>query len=68
MHRHPFDPVSFIAGVVFVGLGVASLAGADLDPNGLRWLIPVVLMSLGVALLLPLLRGPDDRGSAGMDG
>ncbi len=60
MHRHPFDPVSFIAGVVFVGLGVASFAGASLVPRDLRWLVPVVLMSLGVALLLPLVRGPDD--------
>lgn len=54
MHRHSFDPVSFISGAVFLGLGLVSLVGADLDPGDLRWLVPIALILLGVALLLPL--------------
>lgn len=60
MHRHPFDPVSFVVGIVFLALGLASLGGADLGPGTLRWLVPIVLIVLGVALLLPLLRTPRD--------
>lgn len=56
MDRHPFDAVSFVAGAIFLGLGLASLVGADVDPGALRWLFPIVFILLGLALLLPLAR------------
>ena len=61
MRRHAFDPTSFIAGAVFVTIGVVfALAG---DPWRLlavgidwRWLAPVVLIGIGAAILLPVVR------------
>ncbi len=61
MQRHPFDPFSFIAGVIFVGLGLASLWGADLGLAEMRWALPIVLIVLGMALLLPLGRTMRDH-------
>ncbi len=60
MNRHPFDPAAFGAGVVFGGLGLATLGAADLDLGELRWLVPIVLIVMGVALLLPVC-GADDE-------
>ncbi len=61
MGRHSFDPVSFVAGAVFLGLGLASLVGIDLDPSHLRWAFPILLILLGLALLLPLRPASRDR-------
>ncbi|MFN2557649.1 MAG: hypothetical protein ABR592_12450 [Nitriliruptorales bacterium] len=65
MHRHPFDPISFVAGAIFLGLGLASLVGVDLDPDKLRWLVPIVLILLGLTLLLPLRPTSRNRGEKG---
>ncbi len=65
MDRHPFDPVSFVAGAVFLGLGLASLVGVHLDPGQLRWAFPILLILLGLALLLPLRPISRDRGERG---
>jgi hypothetical protein len=47
--RHRFDLLSFVAGVVFVGLGAAFLAaGADVVDQA-QWLWPAVLLVLGAA-------------------
>lgn len=61
MRRHAFDPTSFIAGAVFVTIGLV-FALAD-DPWHLfavgidwRWLGPVVLIGIGAAILLPVVR------------
>lgn len=50
MKRHPFDPTSFIFGVVFGGAATAYLLAEQLawDIDG-RWVLPVALMVLGVA-------------------
>jgi hypothetical protein len=59
MKRHPFDVLSFTAGAVFVGLGVAFLsAGADVVGNA-GWLWPVLLVALGAAGLVSALRRDD---------
>jgi hypothetical protein len=48
--RHDVDPTSLVAGFVFVIIGaiylVAALTDSDLDA---RWLLPVLLIGLGIA-------------------
>jgi hypothetical protein len=60
MKRHDFDPISLVAGVLFTGLGIASLTGSvryeDLD---LSWVWPLTIAALGLALLI----GAVERGS-----
>lgn len=75
MTRHRFDPFSFIAGAVSVGIAVAVLAGAvRIELVDLRFAGPVLVLVLGLALLLgggrdralPVEAGaaePEDRGS-----
>jgi hypothetical protein len=50
VRKHSFDLVSFIAGLLFIGLAVAYVVGAytdiRLDP---RLVFPVLLVGLGVA-------------------
>jgi len=53
MQRHDLDPFSFVAGLLFSGLGVLFL----LDQAGsitmqARWVWPLMLIALGVAGLL----------------
>jgi hypothetical protein len=56
MKRHPFDVLSFTAGAIFVGLGVAFLsAGADVVGNA-SWVWPLLLLALGAAGLATTLR------------
>ena len=56
MNRHPFDVLSFVAGTVFVILGVAfATAGSDVVDQA-RWLWPAILISLGAAGLAAALR------------
>jgi F0F1-type ATP synthase assembly protein I len=56
MSRHPFDLLSFVAGVVFVGLGVGfATAGADVVQHG-HWLLPGSLLVLGAAGVASVLR------------
>ena len=56
MRRHRFDVLSFVAGAVFVGLGIAFLAtGGDVVDEA-RWLWPALLLTLGAAGLLSTLR------------
>lgn len=50
MRKHPFDLLSFIAGLLFVGLATAYIVGAysdvRLEP---QYVFPLVLVVLGVA-------------------
>ncbi len=53
MKRHPFDPVAFIFGLIFLAVGVP-MAFSD---RGLtlfegRWIAPAVLIIAGVVVLL----------------
>ncbi|MCU1374078.1 MAG: hypothetical protein JWO68_1364 [Actinomycetia bacterium] len=60
MTRPPFDVLSFTAGAVFIGLGVAFMAaGADVIDNA-RWVWPVLLVALGAAGLVSALRRDED--------
>ncbi len=53
MRRHEANLTGLVAGLLFIGLGVYGLAvGPDRLADALRWLWPVTLLGLGVALLL----------------
>ena len=59
MKRHRFDPVSFVWGALFAGLGVAVLNNA-ISPR-LLWLHsfwPFLVVVVGLAILSSLRRGP----------
>lgn len=49
MNRHNPDPVSFVAGLVFVLIGTSYLLTDRLDLGGAQWLLPFALIGLGVA-------------------
>ena len=52
MNRHPFDPVSFLFGLLFAGLGLIFLFGDfNLLELGWRWIWPVPVLFLGALLL-----------------
>jgi hypothetical protein len=59
MKRHPFDVLSFIAGTLFVVLGVAfATEGSDVVDQA-KWIWPAMLLSLGAAGLAAALRQGD---------
>src|SRR4051794_19911180 len=52
MRRHEANLTGLVAGLLFIGLGVFGLtAGPDRLADALRWLWPITLLGLGVALL-----------------
>jgi hypothetical protein len=60
MHRHPFDPVAFIFGAMFVLVAMLGLLDPDVVRSlDLRVLLPGALIAIGGTLLL---------GSLGRDG
>jgi hypothetical protein len=61
MPRHDLDPVSLMAGLLFLDLAAVFLL-IDLTSLAIdgRWIGPIVLISVGAAGLLSTLRG---RGS-----
>ena len=53
MRRHRTDFTALLAGVLFAGIGATELAaGADHFADSLRWVWPIALLTLGVAMLL----------------
>lgn len=61
MHPHRLDPVSLIAGLVFVLVGITHLLGGSLATwFGVLRIWPLVLVAAGVAVLAGVLRRPDD--------
>jgi chloramphenicol 3-O-phosphotransferase len=52
MRRHEANISALLSGLLFIGLGVYALAvGSDRLGDALRWVWPVLLLGLGVALL-----------------
>jgi hypothetical protein len=52
MKRHEFDPVSFVFGLVFVGIGLtAALADEDVTFLEARWVWPALLVAAGLGVL-----------------
>ncbi len=60
MQRHDFDPIAFLFGVVFTGLGVLFMIGRVEVLNHAHWLWPGLLVLLGLAVLV----GARGRGGA----
>ena len=54
MRRHELDPVSLVFGLAFTGLGLLFLAGRVDLAYRLRWMWPVLLLAVGLAILLDL--------------
>ncbi len=51
MNRHGLDPLSLVAGAVFMALGLAYLAGGRGAELAAVWGWPVLAVGLGVGLL-----------------
>ena len=51
MRRHELDPISLVFGVAFTGLGLLLLTGRVDAAVRLRWIWPLLLLGLGVAIL-----------------
>jgi hypothetical protein len=56
---HPFDPVSFVLGLMAVASGLIVLAGGNLIEQA-RILLPLGLIAFGIAVLVRL--GGDRAG------
>jgi hypothetical protein len=56
MRRHELDPVSLTFGFAFSGLGLLFLLGRADQAIRLRWIWPVLLLAVGVAILLDVAR------------
>jgi cytochrome c-type biogenesis protein CcmH/NrfF len=53
VQRHRADVTSLLSGLLFLGVGTTALvAGSDHFADALRWVWPVTLLILGVALLV----------------
>ena len=61
MRRHDLDLFSLVTGLVFVGIALGHIldVGTDFDLDG-QWIVPVVLVALGVAGLAGILRPEDE--------
>ena len=64
--RHEANLTSLVAGMLFVGIGIFGLAVTpDRLADSLRWLWPILLIGLGVALLVR--RAPSGRENGTSD-
>jgi hypothetical protein len=57
MRRHELDPVSGVFGFAFTALGLLFLLGQADQALRLRWIWPLLLLVLGVAILFDIARG-----------
>ncbi|MEY2453471.1 MAG: hypothetical protein QOD92_3045 [Acidimicrobiaceae bacterium] len=52
MRRHDANVTGLVSGLLFIGVGIYGLSvGSDQLADALRWLWPITLLGLGVALL-----------------
>ena len=63
MRRHDFDPIAFVFGLAFTGLGLLFLVGKFDVFNHARWVWPGLLVVLGLAVLV----GARGRGAHGAE-
>jgi len=65
MTRHPVDLLSFVTGLLVLGLGLLLLSGG-LGGLALEWVGPAVAIGLGVLIIFAARpeRRPDEGGSA----
>jgi len=62
MYRHRFDPISFIFGLMFVGLAFIAPAREWFPTEFGRWIVPgaVLLLGIGLAVSAVASRRPDE--------
>jgi hypothetical protein len=65
MKRHPLDTISLVFGLLFAGFGLTFLIATDpwdlvFDSVNFGWLLPIVVLAGGAALLVSALR-PDAK-------
>jgi len=68
MRRHRFDPISFVFGVLFTVFALAGLADVALPyVFDVRWLVPSLLVVVGLVLLVSSARsgGRDEAAEEG---
>ncbi len=64
MYRHPTDLLSLVSGLLLGGAAVATVLDTDLPWLEARWVGPLVLILIGIALLIPMARrGEPTRGA-----
>jgi hypothetical protein len=52
MHRHHFDALSFVFGLLFIGLAFLAPAREWLPSETARWIIPGAVLLLGAGLAI----------------
>jgi hypothetical protein len=57
MKKHTFDPLSFVAGAIFLMIAAAAVLNTNLDYELSGWVLPASVLVLGVGLLAASLRG-----------
>ena len=69
MRRHSANLTGLLSGLLFVGVGAYALtAGPDRLADALRWVWPIMLLGLGVALLAGSSRQNRTRDEVGPEG
>jgi hypothetical protein len=59
VRRHELDPVSLVAGLLFLVVAVVHISARSTDTDlSARWMVPTVLVLLGVLGLLSAVRSP----------
>jgi hypothetical protein len=61
--RHRFDPIAFVLGCLAIAAAAVVLGGGELTDQG-RILLPVGLITLGIALLIEVARRPTTTSPA----
>jgi hypothetical protein len=59
MRRHDLDPVSLTSGFAFTGLGLLFLLNHADQALRLHWVLPLLLLALGIGILVDLARHRD---------
>ena len=61
MKSHRFDPLSFVFGLVFVGMAAAAVWSDQIDWSIGAWIFPAAVLVLGIGLLASALRNSVDK-------
>jgi hypothetical protein len=68
MGRHDFDPLSFLFGLLFVGVGLVLLGGNPArDVVSLAWSGPAVAVGLGILIVIAVRPRSDGKAEPGRD-
>lgn len=62
MERHDLDPIALVFGLAFTALGALFLAG-PVSLGTWRWILPLLVIGLGLAVLLSVRHGRDRADS-----